>query len=86
MIKNVILQHKKEKELLLSKTYIPRGRLGFAKKFLETDLIKVITGCRRAGKSVFSTLPLKDKEFAYLNFDDESLLKIENQDEIFYRI
>lgn len=82
MLKNLISQHKKEKELLLSKPYILREKLSFAKKFLETDLIKVITGPRRAGKSVFSILLLKDKNFAYLNFDDENLLKIKNTDEI----
>lgn len=82
MIQNIILQHKKEKELLISKPYISREKLNFAKKFLETDLIKVITGPRRAGKSVFSILLLENKDFAYLNFDDETLLKIENTDEI----
>jgi len=82
MIKNIILQHKKEKETLLYRTYVLREKLSFAKNFLETDLIKVITGPRRAGKSVFASLLLKDKNFAYLNFDDENLLKINNSDEI----
>ncbi|MGB9706764.1 MAG: ATP-binding protein [Microgenomates group bacterium] len=81
-IKDIILQHKKEKENFLSKDYVLREKLDFAKKFLEADLIKVITGPRRAGKSVFSMLLLKNKDFSYLNFDDESLLKIENSDEI----
>jgi len=82
MLKNLILQHKKEKELLLSKDYVLREKHSFAKTFLDTDLIKVITGPRRAGKSVFAILLLKDKNFAYLNFDDENLLNIENTDEI----
>lgn len=82
MLKDTILQHKLEKEQLLSKEYILREKLGFAKKFLESDLIKVITGPRRAGKSVFAVLLLKNKDFAYLNFDDENLLKIKNYDEI----
>lgn len=77
-----MLQHKKEKELLLSKDYVLREKLSFAKKFLDTDLIKVITGPRRAGKSVFAILLLKGKNFAYLNFDDENLLSIKNTDEI----
>lgn len=81
MLKNTILQHKLEKEKLLSKEYILREKLSFAKKFLEGDLIKVITGPRRAGKSVFAALLLKNKDFAYLNFDDESLLKIKNYKE-----
>lgn len=82
MIRDIILQHKKEKEIFLSKTYVLREKLSFAKKFLETDLIKVITGPRRAGKSVFSILLLKNKDFAYLNFDDEDILKLSNYDEI----
>jgi len=49
---------------------------------LDSDLIKIITGPRRAGKSVFSILLLKDKNFAYLNFDDDNLLKVDNYDEI----
>ena len=75
MIKDLVLQHKREKELLLSKSYVPREKLASARKFLETDLIKVISGPRRAGKSVFSILLLKGKNFAYLNFDDENLIK-----------
>lgn len=82
MIKNIILQHKLEQEKLLSKNYISREKLNFAKKFLDTDLIKVITGPRRVGKSVFSILLLKNKKFAYLNFDDENLLKLKDYDEI----
>ena len=82
MLKEIIFQHKREKELFLSKEYILREKLDFAKKFLKTDLIKVITGPRRAGKSVFAILLLKDQDFAYLNFDDENLLKINNSDEI----
>ena len=82
MIKDIVLQHKIEKEKFLSKDYILREKLVFAKKNLETDLIKIITGPRRTGKSVFSILLLKDRNFAYLNFDDENLLKIKNYDEI----
>jgi hypothetical protein len=82
MIKEIVLQHKKEKENLLSKKYVLREKLDFARKFLETTLIKVVTGPRRAGKSVFSCLLLRKKDFAYLNFDDENLLKINSSDEI----
>lgn len=82
MIKDIVLQHKLEKERILSKRYIWREKFDWAEKFLESDLIKVITGIRRAGKSVFSFLLLKNKEFAYLNFDDENLLKVKNYDEI----
>lgn len=82
MLKDILIQHKSERDRLLSKSYILREKLDFAKRYLDSDLIKVITGSRRAGKSVFSILLLRDRDFAYLNFDDESLLKIKNYDEI----
>ena len=82
MIENIILQHKAEKESLLVEEYIPREKLPLAEKFLGQNLIKVISGPRRSGKSVFSILLLKDKNFAYVNFDDDNLLKIKNSDEI----
>ncbi len=82
MIKNVIYQHKLEKENLISKNYVFRDKLVIAQKFVDSDLIKIITGPRRAGKSVAAFLLLKGKEFAYLNFDDENLLKVKDYDEI----
>jgi len=84
MIKETVLQHKAEKERFISesKKYIIREKFPYAEKFLNENIIKVITGPRRAGKSVFCMLLLKDKEFAYLNFDDENLVKIKNYDEL----
>ncbi|MDD5659043.1 MAG: ATP-binding protein [Actinomycetota bacterium] len=67
---------------MVSKKYIFREKLNSVKKFVESDLIKVITGPRRTGKSVAAFLLLKEKNFAYLNFDDENLLKVKNYDEI----
>ncbi len=82
MNNNIIQQHKQEKERILAKEYIFRDQLLSAKPHVKSDLIKVITGPRRSGKSVFSFLLLKDKDFAYINFEDENLLKITNYDEI----
>lgn len=53
MLKTTILQHKIEKEKFVSKSYILREKLSFARKFLDKDLIKVITDPRRSGKTVF---------------------------------
>ena len=53
--------------------YIERTKEKEAKKWLNSDLIKVVLGPRRAGKSVFSLMLLRDQQFAYFNFDDESL-------------
>ncbi|MFQ5629590.1 MAG: ATP-binding protein [bacterium] len=81
-MKEILLQHKAEKERILSKNYVAREKLAFGKMQLDNDLIKVIVGPRRAGKSIFSFLLLQDKRFAYLNFDDEKLRNIADYDEI----
>ncbi len=73
MLKSTVLKQKQEKERLLSLPYIERTKEKEAKKWLNSDLIKVVLGPRRAGKSVFSLMLLKDQSFAYFNFDDESL-------------
>lgn len=73
MLRSTVLKQKQEKERLLSLPYIERTKEKEAKKWLSSDLIKVVLGPRRAGKSVFSLMLLKDQQFAYLNFDDESL-------------
>jgi len=63
-------------EQALSKSYVQRTGFAKAKKLVGTDLIKVVVGPRRAGKSVLSMLLLKDVKFAYLNLDEESLRPI----------
>lgn len=73
MLNNVVLKQKQEKEHLLSLDYVPRTKEGEARKWLDSDLIKVVLGPRRAGKSVFSLRLLKDRPFGYFNFDDEGL-------------
>ena len=77
-----IIQQKSEKAKLITQDFINREKIAEAKRDLSSNLIKVILGPRRAGKSVFSHLLLKDKDFAYLNFDDDNLVNIENSDEI----
>jgi hypothetical protein len=71
----MVLKQKQEKERLQSLPYIERSRMVEAQKWLSSDLIKVILGPRRAGKSVFSLMLLHDTPFAYFNFDDETITK-----------
>ena len=73
MLKSTVSKQKQDKERLLSLSYVERIKEKDAKKWLSSDLIKVILGPRRAGKSVFALRLLKDQSFAYFNFDDESL-------------
>ncbi len=82
-IKEIIISQKEERNFLLAKNYIPREGLTSARAALKNDLIKVIVGPRRAGKSVFALQMLKGLNFAYLNFDDERLLTVRDYDEIF---
>lgn len=73
MLKDIVSSQKKQKEQLLTPTYIGRAKEPFARKWLDSNLIKVVLGPRRSGKSVFSLVLLKDRPFMYFNFDDEIL-------------
>ena len=73
MLKDIVSNQKQQKEQLLTLSYIDRTKEPFAKKWLDSNLIKIVMGPRRAGKSVFSLVLLKDRPFMYFNFDDEVL-------------
>lgn len=75
MIKNLVLQQREERDFLLSQDYITRISEEERSAFLSSSLIKLISGPRRAGKSVYALQMLQNKPFAYLNFDDDLLLK-----------
>ncbi|NQT77525.1 MAG: ATP-binding protein [Bacteroidetes bacterium] len=81
-MKNILQQQHEERNILLQQAYI--HRIGDAEivDFLNTTLIKLITGPRRAGKSVMALQLLKDQNFAYLNFDDDLLLKHFDEDAV----
>ena len=79
-MRTVILSQRKERDTLLAKDYLPRDNQKAYEAFLASPLIKLITGPRRAGKSVSALLLLKGKNFAYLNFDDERLLERFDED------
>src|SRR3989338_3628926 len=76
MLNNVVLKQKLEKDRLMSLPYVPRTKDSFGKKWLDSNLIKVVLGPRRAGKSVFSLMLLKERPFMYFNFDDEILASV----------
>ncbi|MDP3027498.1 MAG: ATP-binding protein [Nanoarchaeota archaeon] len=78
-IKEILTLQKREIETKLKEKYIERNQ----DLKLTNDLIKVIVGPRRAGKSFFAIHFLnKQGKFGYVNFDDEKLVEIENYDEI----
>lgn len=81
-MKGIVLGHKAERDEFLSARYIQREGLPNARKSMKNNLIKVIVGPRRAGKSVFAIQMLEGLDFAYLNFDDERLLDISDYDDL----
>ena len=66
MLKDIVSKQKLKKEELLKSQYVDRTKGPFAKKWLDSNLIKVVLGPRRAGKSVFSLLLLRDHDFSTL--------------------
>jgi hypothetical protein len=80
MLRDVLLLQKRELEKKLKEEYVERdARI----KEIKSDIIKVIIGPRRAGKSFFAVHELgKVGNFGYVNFDDEKLVEVEDYDEI----
>ena len=73
-MKTIVLNQRKERDELLSRPYLLRRSNQDADALLNSHLIKLITGPRRVGKSTQALLMLRDKNFAYLNFDSQPLL------------
>lgn len=79
-MRNIILNQKRERDDLMSRPYQQRFTRFDAEELLRSPMIKLITGPRRVGKSVFSLLMLRGRNFAYLNFDDSQLLDSWDED------
>ena len=73
-MKTIILNQRKERDELLSRPYLTRRNQQDVDVLLSSRLIKLITGPRRVGKSTQALLMLRNKNFAYLNFDSQPLL------------
>lgn len=82
MIRNILYQQLEERNALLKQAYIVRIDDAVKAAYLSTTLIKLISGPRRAGKSVMALQLLENQNFAYLNFDDDLLLKNFNEDTV----
>lgn len=74
-MQTIIVKQKEERDALLSEPYIPREKEKELTLLLDSHPIKIITGPRRAGKSMLAINALKGRNFAYLNFDSEDLLQ-----------
>jgi predicted AAA+ superfamily ATPase len=83
---NALREQRKERDFLLSEVYIPRWREAMLDAALNSPLIKVILGPRRAGKSRLALKLMQSllsrshqSEFIYINFDDTLLQEVTNE-------
>ncbi len=77
MLINALIDQKVDRDEMFGRQFLSRDGLDEASKCMEGDLIKVVIGPRRAGKSVFAFQLLSrtsGRDFAYVNFDDERLV------------
>ncbi len=81
-MKTIVAKQREERDKLLSMEYQERHSHAKAVLIRDSKPIKLITGPRRAGKSVLALQILSDKNFAYLNFDDAALLENFSEDSV----
>lgn len=80
MIRDILLLQKRELEKRLKEKYVDRG---IDLKRINNNMIKVVIGPRRSGKSFFSIHVLnKLGSFGYANFDDEKLVELKDYNQI----
>ncbi len=80
MIRDIIFKQKSELEQKLQEKYITRQT---NLRGNHSDIVQVIIGPRRAGKSFFGMHHLVEaKSFGFVNFDDERLVTVSDFDEI----
>ena len=73
-MKEAVLKQNIERDRLLAYDYQERIAQQTAVLYRDSKMIKLITGPRRAGKSSLALQMLRGQNFAYLNFDDSTLL------------
>jgi len=79
-LKSIILDQQEEKKFILTDMVIERSIRAKIKLTLNDNMIKVITGIRRCGKSVLAHQILEGKDYAFINFDDERLANLKTED------
>jgi uncharacterized protein len=80
MLRDILIMQKRELAQRLGDPYIVRS---MKKAAGESNLVVVILGPRRAGKSFFAMhLIHSKKSFGYVNFDDERLVGLPDYDEL----
>lgn len=77
-----IQRQKLEKERVAGSDLVKRDVAENIESYLRHDIIKVVTGVRRSGKSIFCFMALDDVDFGYVNFDEKEIAELDNYDEI----
>lgn len=73
LLSNLISKQKQERDFILAKPKVSRDKTPVLKSLMQSSLIKVITGPRRAGKSTLAFQALSESKFGYFNFEDDLL-------------
>jgi predicted AAA+ superfamily ATPase len=81
-MRQIIKRQKQEKEQITSSDLVSRDVAGNIENYLRQDIIKVVTGVRRSGKSIFCFMALNGTDFGYVNFDEKEVTDLKNYDEI----
>lgn len=79
-IKQILLEQREEIKNIFKERIIKREVEEKLKRSLKDNLVKAIIGVRRCGKSVLCHRVLKDKNYSYINFDDERLIGSKAED------
>ncbi len=80
LLRKIILSQQTEQFRAVETAKVPRSITKAIRKGLDSGLVKVITGPRRAGKSTAALQAVASQKAAYVNFEDERLLPLLNND------
>jgi len=73
-LRQVVIEQQEEIVRFKSLDLIGRDKIKEILDVMDSNWIKVVMGIRRCGKSILCHQALKDREYGYLNFDDERLI------------
>ena len=79
-LRQVIIEQQEEVTHIRQQQWVERSALQEALPMLDKTWVKVIIGVRRCGKSVFCHQLLREREYGYINFDDERFIGISSAD------
>ncbi|MGD0665094.1 MAG: ATP-binding protein [Rhabdochlamydiaceae bacterium] len=79
-LRQVVVEQQEEIVHLRGLPLVERDKMKNLLDVLDSNWIKVVMGIRRCGKSILCHQALKDKDYGYLNFDDERLISLSAPD------